>query len=132
MSRRKLPASDVALARFAEHFRKHVSPALAHLCEVQGLLLALDRVTFDEAFNAVLRLANNRGALHLPAPILADLETWICTRLIEILASLEPEVEAQRLLAGRVADDCDRYFAAWAAIAASSDGEGSWCWDYPA
>ena len=77
---------------FAQHFRDHVLPALRIRCRLSGLLVALQVDRFEDAFQDVMHLAIERGALHLPRGTLADLEEWICTELTRQIDTAEPQV----------------------------------------
>lgn len=98
---------------FAAAFREHVQPDLKRLCRVQGLLVALERRSFAEAYEAVFADARRRGALMLPADLFAGLENWITCSILAAETEFRPSVEEYRALADRVAADIERCEAAW-------------------
>lgn len=59
---------------FASAFRDHVTPDLRRQARVQGFLLALDRISFEEAYQTVFAIARKRGACHLNEAAFHDLQ----------------------------------------------------------
>jgi hypothetical protein len=89
--------------RFAAHFRQHCMPALMVACRTQGLLVGLELINFANAYAAVWQMARSRGATLLPYEIMEDLETWICTSLVDEAGSHDAEIGNARRIADRVA-----------------------------
>jgi hypothetical protein len=98
---------------FASTFGELVTPELARMCRVQGLLVALELRPFHEAYDTVWRVARRRGALMLPMQLLADLEDWIMTRILLAEAEARPGVEEYRAIVDRVVEDIERVEAMW-------------------
>ena len=74
------------MATFAAAFREIVIPDLRKACVVQGMYLSAGLATWPEAFGEVLKLATDRGALHLPSSDWDGLTDWIAAELTRDVA----------------------------------------------
>lgn len=88
-------------------------PALRSAAQLQGLLLALDRRTFTEAYDEVMDLARVRGALYLDDHVFAEMEEWIAKEITCACDKFEPSVQERRDIVNRVAADIAQCEAAW-------------------
>lgn len=67
---------------FPVHFTAHVKPQLRNLAEAEAVCIVHGVETWGCAFDAVMRHARQRGAMHLPIAELEDLEDWIAITLL--------------------------------------------------
>lgn len=88
---------------FAATFARLVGPALGRMCEIQGLLVALDLVPFYEAEGRVMRHALSRGAAHFDDDQIADLADQIAVSILEAVDQVEPAIAEGAGLARRMA-----------------------------
>ena len=77
---------------FATHFRDIVTPRLEPFIRLQGHMVGLGLIDFQEAVVFSLRQAFKAGANWLPGKVLSDLEDWILTRVSEAALSLPPRM----------------------------------------
>ena len=99
---------------FAAVFRHHVTPVLREAARKQGALLALERTSFEEAYDAIFEIAMKRGACYLSDPLFEELRDWISAELLRQMYEFLPDVIAYREMAERVFADIARCEAVWA------------------
>jgi hypothetical protein len=101
------------MTTFASAFREHVTPDLRRSARVQGARLALDRISFEDAYAAVFEIARKRGAHYLDEAAFYDLRDWISIQILDALNEFLPDVLAHREILDRVAADIAKCEAAW-------------------
>ena len=72
-----------APARFANDFRRVVTPVLKREAARLGNELADDLLSFPEAMAELLSLAYRRGAGYLPEPLQDELRDWLSATLLD-------------------------------------------------
>lgn len=81
---------------FPEDFKAVAVPALKAECVVQGRLVAMEIIDYDEAFDAVIALADKLGAWNLPENTLARLHDRMLAALTKAVADATPMVDTAK------------------------------------
>ena len=84
------------MTAFLSTFREIVIPDLRRQCQRLGLTVALGVDTYGEAYDRLFAHARDRGALHLAATELEQLEEWITVTLLRAVAAQEHAVRRLR------------------------------------
>jgi hypothetical protein len=74
---------------FPMHFRAHVIPRLQRLATAEAFCVVHGAQSWSEAFDATMAYARRYGAVYLPGDVLADLDDWLCTTLLEEITRQE-------------------------------------------
>ena len=82
----------VHASNFATDFRERVIPRMHRQARVEAYRVLRGVRTWSQAWDAMMGLARSRGALHLPARAVDDLEDWISTTLLAEIDAAEREV----------------------------------------
>jgi hypothetical protein len=93
---------------FPDAFAKHVVPLIHRALRAQGLFIALEMSTWADAYAEIWRIANQRGAAHLPDATHDLLDTFILVGLSEAIEMAQPAVARAVEAADRVHADVTR------------------------
>ena len=80
---------------FAATFRRHAIPHLRNRCAVNSAMLGLRIWSWNEAYDDVLRLALDHGALSLNDAEFHKLEEWIASELLRRTDAVEAAARAR-------------------------------------
>ncbi len=78
---------------FAHDYRAHVLSQITSLMPVSACLIVLNRASYCDEYNSIVRVAWHLGGWFLREDLWIDLEDWISDRLVEAIDIFEAEFE---------------------------------------
>ena len=100
-------------SNFEALFRQHVIPRLVYSANHQGGRVALDLISFSDAWSNVMDEARKYGALHMRGDFLSELDDWITARILEAVLHVDSLMHEPRARTARVAANAVGVEAQW-------------------